>query len=148
MKNVNIDSFYICKVTKQIVTVKIVAENPEGGWDAVNTATGKKVHIKDARRLIKEVAPPEAQGKKPSKPEQRPQNKISLLDAAAKVLEKQSPLTCKELIEQMAKAELWTSQATTPANTLHAALSKEIRVKGDNSRFEKADRGQFQLKAS
>jgi len=33
----------------------------------------------------------------------------------------------------------------TPANTLHAAISKEIKTKGKDSRFEKVGRGQFAL---
>ena len=71
-----------------------------------------------------------------------------MLDAAEKVLKKMNPMTCKELIEMMAETGLWKSDAATPANTLHAALSKEIRVKGKESRFEKVDRGQFGLKVS
>lgn len=73
-------------------------------------------------------------------------NKMPLLDATFEVLKKQAPLTCKELIERMTEAGLWKSEAATPANTLHAALSKEIRIKGKEARFEKVDRGRFSLK--
>ena len=177
--NIEINGFYTCKVTNKEVTVQITASSPKGGWEALNTVTGKKLHIKGPERLIKKVAAQKAKGKtskavKPSKmvvpvtqappkkkavkkvtPKKAVQqktakpskDKLSLLDATAIVLKKQSPLTCKQLIERMAEAELWKSESATPANTLHAALSKEIRVKGKDSRFEKVDRGQFGLKS-
>ena len=34
-----------------MVPVRIDGENPHGGWDATNTATGKKIRIKSAQRL-------------------------------------------------------------------------------------------------
>ncbi len=177
--NIEINGFYTCKVTNKEVTVQILASSPKGGWEAVNTKTGKKIHVKGPERLIKKVAAPKATGKtskaeKPAKmvvpvaqapkkkvakkatskkaeskkPTKNSGNKMSLLDAAAEVLKKQAPLNCKQLIERMAEAGLWKSESgKTPANTLNAALSKEIRVKGNDSRFEKVDRGQFGLKA-
>ncbi|MBN1123354.1 MAG: hypothetical protein JXA82_00005, partial [Sedimentisphaerales bacterium] len=33
-----------------------------------------------------------------------------------------------------------------PQNTLYAAIAKEIRTKGKDSRFQKVGRGQFALK--
>jgi len=41
---------------------------------------------------------------------------------------------------------LWTPRdGKTPANTLYAAISREIKLKGDASRFAKAERGKFAL---
>jgi len=37
------------------------------------------------------------------------------------------------------------SPAKTPANSLHAAMQREIRTKGPASRFVKAERGKFAL---
>lgn len=164
--NIELQGFYTCKVTNKVVTVQILASSPQGGWEALNTATGKKIHIKGPERLIKKVPAPKSKDSKPAtskkkvvkktpskkseqtKTAKSSNNKLSLLDAAVEVLKKQSPLTCRQLIERMTEAELWKSETgKTPANTLHAALSKEIRVKGDESRFEKVDRGQFGLKA-
>ena len=34
---------YLAKVTNKLVEVRLDAENPHGGWDATNLATGKKV---------------------------------------------------------------------------------------------------------
>ena len=153
--NIKLQGFYTCKVTNKVVTIQILSSNPKGGWDAVNTKTGKKIHIKGPERLIKSVSAPKgkastktAKKKTVKKATVDSKGKLSMLDAAEKVLKKMNPMTCKELIEMMAETGLWTSDAATPANTLHAALSKEIRVKGKESRFEKVDRGQFGLKVS
>ena len=73
--------------------------------------------------------------------------KLSALDAAARVLsESQQPMTCPELIAAMAARGYWTSPAgKTPQATLHAALTREIKLKKDQSRFCKTQRGRFAL---
>jgi hypothetical protein len=48
---VKVGHSYIAKVSNKLVQVKITAENPRGGWDATNEATGKKVRIMTAQRL-------------------------------------------------------------------------------------------------
>ena len=152
--NIEINGYYTCNVTNKEVTVQILASSPKGGWEALNTATGKTIHVKGPERLIKKVNGPKAKAEPaPAVPQKKTAKQIakgemSLLDAAVEVLKKQTPLTCKQLIERMAEAGLWQSKAATPANTLHAALSKEIRVKGDGSRFAKIERGQFSLQSN
>jgi hypothetical protein len=78
-------------------------------------------------------------------PESIPTSKVSALDAAALVLAKSGEsLTCQQLIDAMTQQGLWTStKGKTPANTLNAAIHKEIATKGDQSRFVKAERGKF-----
>ncbi|HTU17804.1 MAG TPA: HTH domain-containing protein, partial [Gemmataceae bacterium] len=73
------------------------------------------------------------------------EKKISALDAAARVLaESGQPMNCQELIAAMAEKGYWTSPGgRTPQATLYSAIIREIAVKGANSRFRKADRGQF-----
>jgi len=68
-----------------------------------------------------------------------------MLDAAAAVLAgADGPMSCNAMIEEMAKKDLWISpKGKTPAATLSAALHREIKVKGNESRFRKADRRQF-----
>jgi len=69
---------------------------------------------------------------------------MSGLDAAHKVLqESDAPLSAGEIIDQAAKKGYWKSQAATPQATIHAAMSREIKKKGDESRFKKVGRGQF-----
>ena len=72
---------------------------------------------------------------------------MSCLDAAAKVLaEAKRPMTCGEIYSPMDTQGLWTSPGgRTPANTLYAAILREITKKGDTSRFAKSERGQFAL---
>jgi hypothetical protein len=73
--------------------------------------------------------------------------KLSALDAAARVLgESRQAMTCPELIAAMAARGYWASPAgRTPSATLHAALTREIKLKKDQSRFRKTERGKFAL---
>ena len=75
--------------------------------------------------------------------------KYSALDAAALVLrEAGQPLSCPELIAQMAAQGYWTSpRGKTPASTLYAALTREAKVKGAASRFKKTGPGRFAYRA-
>jgi len=54
-RDVEIGKHYLAKIGGRLTTVKIVAESVYGGWEAVNTATGRRVRIKTAGRLRKEV---------------------------------------------------------------------------------------------
>jgi hypothetical protein len=48
---VKVGAKYLAKVSDKVVVVRIEAENPHGGWDATNEATGKRIRIKSAQRL-------------------------------------------------------------------------------------------------
>jgi hypothetical protein len=71
--------------------------------------------------------------------------KLSALDAAALVLRQSSqPMSCPELIAQMAETGYWTSpQGKTPAATLYAALARDVKLNGAASRFMKTGPGRF-----
>ena len=73
--------------------------------------------------------------------------KLSALQAAVRVLaEAGRPMTCREMIDTMATKGYWSSPAgKTPANTLYAAILRELQTKADQSRFQKVDRGRFDL---
>ena len=101
-----------------------------------------------------------AKKKKAAKPASEPQTslaaaipaasaKLSALDAAARVLRQSGqPMSCPELIEQMAAKDYWTSpQGKTPASTLYAAMAREVKVKGAASRFVKTGPGRFAFRA-
>jgi hypothetical protein len=77
------------------------------------------------------------------------EKKLSALVAAAKVLQETGrPMNCQELIADMAAKGYWTSPAgKTPEATLYAAMTREIKVKGGQARFQKAARGQFAYQA-
>jgi len=84
---------------------------------------------------------------KPSK-EAKPK-RMSALDAAAIVLKSsKEPLNCDALIEAMSTRKLWVSpNGATPAQTLYAAIVREIKAKGREARFIKSERGHFAINA-
>ena len=97
-----------------------------------------------------------AKKKRPAKPGSEPKSppaaaipaasaKLSALDAAALVLRHSGqPMSCPELIAQMAAKDYWTSpKGKTPASTLYAAMAREVKVKGATSRFVKTGPGRF-----
>lgn len=49
--DVRIGGTYTAKVSGAVVPVLITRESPYGGWDAVNTKTGRTVRIRTAQRL-------------------------------------------------------------------------------------------------
>jgi hypothetical protein len=70
--------------------------------------------------------------------------RMSCLDAAARVLhEAGEPLSSQAMVDRMAAAGYWSSDAATPQNTLYAAILREINKKGAESRFEKVGKGLF-----
>ena len=52
---VEVGKHYSAKISVRLTTVKIVAESEYGGWVAVNTATGRRVRIRSAGKLRREV---------------------------------------------------------------------------------------------
>jgi hypothetical protein len=53
-------------------------------------------------------------------------------------------MTCREIIELMASKRYWVSPGgATPWSTLSAAMAREIKLKGANSRFAKPEPGKF-----
>jgi len=47
---VQIGSTYVVKVSGKLTRVRIVRESPYGGWDGLNLATQRAVHIRSAAR--------------------------------------------------------------------------------------------------
>jgi len=160
---VKIGGLYTAKVSDRIVKVRIDSTNTHGGWNATNTATGKRIRVKSAQRLRKAVAgddtgpdvqlPESPEGKKrngkKADGEKKPK-RTSALDAAAQVLKNTGkPMRAHELIAAMTEQGLWTSPGgKTPHATLYAAIIREIAVKGKAARFRKADRGLFEYNAA
>ena len=183
---VQIGGVYSAKVSGNIVQVRIVRQNPRGGWDGLNLKTNKAVRIKSARRLrgvvshltvkpakqlansvpvannpakaTKDTAPtkqrdtgeavaPQAKRVATAEPITMPTKPLSLLNAAAIVLEAcDRPLCCKEIIEKAVDAGIWKpGTGKTPANTLSAAIRREIKTKDNASRFQLSERGKFIL---
>lgn len=92
-------------------------------------------------------AAPKPEPKAPKPPTPTKESKMSALDAAEKVLgEEAKPLTAKELVDIMSAKGYWSSPGgKTPWATLNSALMREIKEKGDDSRFAKHPEGGFTL---
>jgi hypothetical protein len=85
-----------------------------------------------------------------TEPNQATDQKLSALDAAAKVLrETGQPMSCPELIAQMAAKRYWSSpKGKTPSATLYAAIAREIRLRGEAARFVQTGPGHFAARGS
>jgi hypothetical protein len=103
-------------------------------------ATRKNSTRRDAKGT--KTAPLKPRG---SATEAKAPKRITALDAAARVLaEAKEPMSCGEMIAQMAAKGYWTSPGgKTPSATLYAGILRELNTKGAASRFEKTDRGKF-----
>ena len=157
---VTIGGTYSAKVTNKVVRVRIDAVSRYGGWDATNLDTNKKVRIKSAQRLRSEIGAEAAGGKskageatgkakaertkRPPKGEKKTKA-MSGLDAAAKVLEESSePLSVKQIVEAAEAKGYWKSPGgKTPSATVYSAILREIKTRGQDARFRKAERGRF-----
>ena len=148
-------------VGRNLVEVRVNGR-AEGGWN-VTSRTGKAMTVKtllnaDGETLAAHEAEATATTKTPKaapakakaapaapSPKAVPQKGLSLLNAAAAVLERsEAPMAVKGMIEEAKAQGLWTPRGgKTPEQTLYSAIIREIRDKGSESRFRKDGRGLF-----
>ena len=95
----------------------------------------------DAAKAVRKTV---AKSKKP-----KAEKKASALVAAARVLgETKQPMTTREIFAAMAAKGYWKSPGgKTPDRKLYSAIAREILKKGKASRFKKAEKGMFALRA-
>ena len=135
------------KVGRNLVEVRVKAK-AENGW-TVETRNGKTLTVKSLESRDGEPAAataPKAAKPKAAKPAAAaPEKGLSLLNAAAAVLEQSDePLAVRAMIVQAKESGLWTPKGgKTPEQTLYSAIIREIKDKGDASRFRKEGRGLF-----
>ena len=149
------------KVGRNLVEVRVNGR-AEGGWN-VTSRTGKAMTAKtlltaDGETLAAQESEATATAKTPKaapakakaapaapSPKAVPQKGLSLLNAAAAVLERSdAPMAVKGMIEEAKAQGLWTPRGgKTPEQTLYSAIIREIRDKGSESRFRKDGRGLF-----
>jgi len=105
------------------------------------TSTRKRTTKKAGTKQRSAKSAPRARAPK------RTEKKLSQMDAAVRVLTAQKePMTCKAMVEAMAKKKLWKSPGgKTPEATLYASILRHIRQHGKQSKFKKVDRGLFAL---
>lgn len=73
---------------------------------------------------------------------------MSMLDAAAEVLkDAKEPLGVKDITRRIFEQDLSASDGRTPHATLSAAMCREIKARGAESRFRRTGRGLFELNA-
>jgi hypothetical protein len=92
---------------------------------------------------------------KPAKPQSKPKRarakkepkakRMSGLDAAAKVLEESGePMNVKQIVELAESKGYWKSPGgKTPWATVYSAIIREVKTRGQDARFRKAERGRF-----
>lgn len=56
------------------------------------------------------------------------------------------PMTCKAITETALTKGYWSTNGKTPAQTLAAAIIREIGTKAGESRFVRTERGKFDVK--
>jgi len=54
---VKVGCTYVAKVSDRLVPVRIDSVHSKQGWNATNTKTGKRIHVKSAQRLRHEAKP-------------------------------------------------------------------------------------------
>jgi hypothetical protein len=92
---------------------------------------------------------------KPAKPQSKPERarakkepkarRMSGLDAAAKVLEESGEsMNVKQIVELAESKGYWKSPGgKTPWATVYSAIIREVKTRGQDARFRKAERGRF-----
>jgi len=111
--------------------------------EQVKIARKNKVHIV---KSTTDDTPKDKQSAEPSGKGGKPKGKMSMLDAAAEILKTaKEPLCCKDICRSIFEKKLAESSGRTPHATISAAMGREIKVLGKNSRFRRADRGRFEL---
>jgi hypothetical protein len=153
---IKIGKVYAMKVGKNTVGVRIMSQNEDGSWIGTNVNSLKEVVIKSADRLCGQYRP--KSGKKTAKAAKKDsvktsadttnkaERKLGGLDAAEIILQEAGqPLNCQEIVKRILEKGLWQTEGKTPAATLYSAIFREIRDKGAESRFRKADKGKFEL---
>ena len=152
----------IVKVGRNEIEVDVIGTE-NGRWRVRSRANGREFTTMKFERIItvpaaeapSEITTPEPAApaveapNEPAIPEPTvpaPAKKLSLLDAAAKVLETEPPLNAKELVAKAVAAGLWISTAAkTPEQSLYSAIFREIASK-EVPRIVKAEvRGKFKL---
>jgi len=161
-EDIKINGVYTMKVGKNATAVRITQENPYGGWSGVNINTNKPILIRTASRIhglwkqdcTQSHTLPQVENKNQepkdgsTSAEETNVAKRGGLSAAVQVLgEAGQPLGCKEIVDRMIEKGYWSTNGKTPHATINAAIAREIKTKGELSRFKKVQRGLFALTA-
>ena len=113
-------------------------------FDCMNVKTNKRTTISDPKRFVREIKTDDA---KPNANETKPAkcgDKMSGIEAAHKVLiEEARPMKVREITELAQERGYCDLPGLTPSATISSAIQRDIKAKGDASRFIKTDKGMF-----
>lgn len=165
--NITVGTIVMVKVGRNEIEV-VVTEITANGWKVKKVGSDREFIVSRIERVIAEpgapgtipatepkveFAVPEAEEEVDTPnpaPESggSPEKKLSLLNAAIKVLqESEAPLNTKEIIAKVIAADLWSPNgAKTPEQSLYSAFFREIKEK-ETPRVRKsaARRGAFEF---
>lgn len=80
---------------------------------------------------------------RPAKAPKKPRPSSGLNAAHAVLLERGRPMTVRDITNAIFEQKLWTTAGKTPHATIAAAIIREIKDKGRESRFTKTGPGLF-----
>ena len=160
MSDYNVGEIARTKVGRNLVEVEIL-ECGEGSYKVKSLSSGREFYTVRLEKInnnnMEESIMPEdninnaavtedAPNPAPECATAKPEKKKSLLDLAAGILkESGEALSSKELVER-AKATGWVSTGKTPEQTLYSGIFREMKEKGDASRFRKSEqKGKFEF---
>ena len=109
--------------------------------DAINATPDAK-----ATKIPTTTEPPQNGNVATEEPKKRGgiQGQMSGLDAAARVLtEDNTEMNVRQITEAAIERGYWNPAGATPSATISSAIMREIRDKGEQSRFFKAGKGLF-----
>ena len=152
--SIQIGKTYEVKAGCNTTTVKVKSFNPKTGSWVCETQNGKTVNVKDSARFVREIVPKKPPTAKPvsgkivTKTEPVNSDKpLSGVDAAYQVLKDTGkPMKVKEIAEIALASGICKLKGATPEFTISAFLQREIKDKGQDSRFVKTGRGLFAAK--
>ena len=165
MSDYNVGEIAKARVGRNLVEVEIIEDCGNGNYKVKSISSGREFNTsrlekinnnqeetimpKDTNITTTEVetnAEVETPNPAPECATAKKEKKVSLLDLAAKILaDTGEALNCKELVAK-AKETGWVSTGKTPEQTLYSGIFREMKEKGEASRFKKsADRkGSFE----
>jgi hypothetical protein len=155
--DIKIGKVYDITVGKNTSAVRIMRLATDGGegWEAASLKNNSPVIVRSASRIVgvhnpkaDKVKPVEEPSKDAKAKKERTTTKPGGLSAALRVLEEAgTPLNCQEMVKQMLEKGYWKTDGKTPSSTIYSAIIREIKAKGDASRFRKTERGKFAIAA-
>ena len=120
-------------------------------FDCTNVKINKRTTISDPKRFVREIKTDDA---KPmttkATTETKPAkcgDKMSGIEAAHKVLvEEARPMKVREITELAQERGYCDLLGLTPSATVSSAIQRDIKAKGEASRFIKTDKGMFKAR--